>query len=392
MISRRALSAMLGGTVLSGLAGCVTHQTGPVTGMADLSPGYKPSLDTDEAGIWLACEKAEKDTRTSAARLRDKQINDLVTDVMCRLSAGHCRALRTYVVRTGIPNATAYPNGMIQVWSGILLRMRSESELAAILGHELAHYIRRHSLARMRDIRAKTDFAAFLGLGLGAAGAGPGMADMVQMLTVGSIMAFSRDNEFEADALGLRYMADAGYDPHACAAVWKRFIDLQKAGGEEKHYDFFLSTHPPDEDRESELTKLANQRKAARTAPDRLRDAILPFRPLLLADEVNLGRFKQSMRLFDLLQADDPAPGDILFAKGELHRKRGKGDDEMIALGYYHDSCETAGAPPEAYRMVGTIRWRRGEKDRAREFFRRYLHAKPDAGDREMISTYLGAA
>lgn len=393
MINRRRFNAALGGSLLAGLSGCVTHQTGPVTGITDLPPGYTPDPATDEAGIWLACEKAEKDMRTAAARMREKSVNELVADMMCRMSAGHCTSLRTYVVRTGVPNATAYPNGMIQVWSGLLLRMKSESELAAILGHELAHYIRRHSLARMRDVRAKTDLAAFLGLGLAAMGGGARSIDTLQLLTLGSVRAFSRDNEFEADALGLRYMADAGYDPHACAAVWKRFIALQKASGEDQDFDYFLATHPPDDEREKKLTDLADQRASRRAAaPDRLHEAILPIRPLLLADEVNLGRFKQSLKLFDMLREGDPAPGDILFASGELYRKRGKDDDEVIALGFYHDACEAAGAPPEAFRMVGTIRWRRGEKDRAREYFRRYLQAKPDAGDREMIKTYLGAA
>lgn len=391
MISRRRFSAALGGGLLVGLPGCVTHQTGPITGITDLPPGYKPDLDTDEAGIWLACEKAEKDTRGSATRIREKPLTDLVADIVCRLSANHCPTLRTYVVRTGIPNATAYPNGMVQVWSGLLLRMKSESELAGILGHEMAHYIRRHSLARMRDLRLKTDFAAFLGLGLGVAA--PGMANSVQLMMMGSISAFSRENEFEADALGLQYMAAAGYDPFACAAIWNRFADLQKTSGEDEKFDYFLSTHPPHEDREKTLTEQAEKRgRPKNAAPDRLRQAILPIRHQLLADEVNLGRFKQSMRLFDIMQTEDDAPGDILFAKGELHRKRGKGDDEMIALGFYHEACEAAGAPPEAFRMVGTIRWRRGEKDRAREFFRRYLQVKPDAGDREMIKTYLGAA
>lgn len=392
MISRRTFTAGLGGALVAGLAGCVTsHDTGPVTGIVDLPAGYRPDLNSDEAGIWLQADKAEAAMRNSANRIRDEAITSLVADMTCRIVGNHCPHLRTYVLRVAEPNAMASPNGSFQYWSGILLRMQSESHLAAIIGHECAHYIRRHSLVQMRNVRNQADLALFLGMGLTMAGAANGM-DLANMIAMGGISSFSREHEYEADALGLKLMADAGYDPMAAPSVWNRFIKIRDAGGEKEKFDFFLSTHPPDGEREKELTRLAELRRARASAPDRLRAALAPIRPMLLADEVNRGTFKRSQKLFDLMQDGDSAPGDILFYKGELHRRRGKDDDDMIALSFYHEACEAAGAPPEAFRMVGLIRWRRGEKDKAREYFRRYLHVKPDAGDRDMIGKYLAGA
>jgi Zn-dependent protease with chaperone function len=392
MISRRIFTAGLGSALVGGLAGCVTkHDTGPATGIADLPPGHRPDMNSDEAGIWLQSDKAEAALRNSASRIRDEAITRLVADMTCRIAGKHCPHLRTYVLRVAEANATASPNGTLQFWSGILLRMESESHLAAIIGHECAHYIRRHSLARMRNVRNQADLALFLGLGLNMLGA-PNGADLANMIAMGNISSFSREHEYEADALGLQLMADAGYDPMAAPSVWNRFIKINKAGGEKERFDFFLSTHPPSSEREKELIRLAEQRQARPSAPDRLRAALAPIRPTLLADEVNLGTFKRSQKLFDMMQGGDPAPGDIMFYRGELHRRRGKDDDDMIALGFYHEACEAAGAPPEAFRMVALIRWRRGEKDKAREYFRRYLHVKPDAGDRDMIGKYLAGA
>lgn len=392
MISRRTFTAALGGALAGGLGGCVTsHETGPVTGIADLPPGYRPDPRSDEAGIWLQSDRAEAGLRNSANRIRDEAINDLIADMTCRIAGGYCPHLRTYVLRVAVPNAMASPNGSFQYWSGILLRMRSESHLAAIIGHETAHYIRRHSLAQMRNVRNQADLAMFFGMGMTMAGA-PNGGQLANMIAMGSISAFSREHEYEADALGLRLMAEAGYDPMAAPDVWKRFVKIREAGGEKEKFDFFLSTHPPDGEREKELIRLAEKRAKTAGAPDRLRTALAPIRSTLLADEVNMGTFKRSLTLFDMMLEGDAAPGDILYHKGDLYRRRDKDGDEMIALGFYHEACEAAGAPPEAFRMVGLMRWRRGEKDKAREFFQRYLHVKPEAGDREMIRKYLAGA
>ncbi|HSV28504.1 MAG TPA: M48 family metalloprotease [Candidatus Omnitrophota bacterium] len=375
-----------------GLGGCTVHQTGSATGLTDVPPGYRPDPKTDEAGFWMHADFAEEKTRTAANRIRDKAINDLVADSMCRLTRNYCGDVRTYVLRVPVFNAFASPNGVVSVWSGLLLRMEDESQLAAVLGHEFAHYRRRHTLAQARDIRNKTDLAAFLGMGLAAMGAGPGAQDLTQLLTMASINAFSREHEREADALGLQVMADAGYDPFACAQVWKNLNAERDASGEKREYDVFVATHPDPGERIENLTKLAEARSKAGNAPNRLREAIAPIRPMLLADEVNLGRFKQTLQLFDRLLKDDARPGEILFAKGELHRKRNKEADDVIALGFYHEACEAKGAPADAFRQVGIMRWRRGEKGPAREYFRRYLNAAPDASDRQMIQSYLAGA
>lgn len=391
MISRRSFVAAVGGSLVAPVAGCVTsHQTGPATGIADLPPGYRPDERSDEAGLWVNADRMEAALKTSAKRIRDEAITSLVTEITCRIASAHCPHLRCYILRVAEPNAAAWPNGAFEYWSGILLRMESESHLAAIIGHECAHYLRRHSLARARNLRNQTDFVAFLGLGVAAAGM-PSSSEFTNLVALGNISAFSRENEFEADALGLKLMVEAGYDPLAAPAVWRRFIAIREAGGEKEQFDFFLSTHPTDRDRAETLARLAEQHRPRGQPPNRLREALAPIRPMLLADEVNKGTFRRSLSLFDLMLKDDPAPGDILYHKGELYRRRGKDDDEALALGFYHEACEAAGAPPEAFRMVGLMRWRRGEKEQAREYFRRYLQVKPDAGDREMIRKYLAA-
>lgn len=379
------------------LAGCVTHQTGSSVNIADAGAGYRPDVKTDEAGLWLAADKSEAALRDSANRVRDPELNALVAEMVCTLAADHCRDIRSYVVRTPHFNAFAAPNGHITVWSGLLIRARTESELAAVIGHEIAHYVRRHSLARTRNARETTDVMAFLSLGMAAAGAPVGSAQSAQLLALGQIQGFSRDNEREADEQGLERLVQAGYAPQAAADIWKRLIDLDKAKkesnqetGDDRMLRLFLASHPSTDEREKTLRQLAAKAAApANPPPDRLRRALVASRLDFLLDEVKLGQFRESKALFEMMLPDDPAPGQLHYALGELYRKRAKEGDDMLALSHFHSACEAAGAPPEAFRMVGTMRWRRGEKDMAREFFRRYLTAAPQAGDRQMITHYL---
>lgn len=392
MISRRTFTAGMCTCLTGMVGGCVTHQTGPTTGLADLPVGFRPDPNTDEAGIWMMVERQERELRASQIRIRDQMVNDFVIDLMCRLTGDHCPDIRPYVVRMPIFNASCAPNGMVQVYSGLLLRCQSESQLAAVLGHEYAHYLKRHSLQRMRDARDRSTYMTMLSLGASAAGARP-LDDLSAWLTVYGQMAFSRDHEREADEVGLMLMANAGYDPQAAAGMWQRLLDEGKAGDEKENFNIFTSTHPATTERIETLTQLAEKRGRPRaTPPDRLAEAIAPIRGLLLADEINRGRFKRSEKLLDMLLADGNAPGEVLYYKGELYRRRAKDGDEAMALGYYHQACETAGTPPEAFRAVGLMRWRNGEKESAREYFRRYLHVRPDAGDRDMIKSYLSGA
>src|SRR3546814_16579073 len=98
-------------------------------------------------------------------------------------------------MRTPYFNASMAPNGMMTVWSGLLLRVNDEAQLAAILGHEMGHYMQRHTLARMRDMRSKADIGAFLG-GLGIVGG------IAQLTLLASNFAYARDQRSEERRVG----------------------------------------------------------------------------------------------------------------------------------------------------------------------------------------------
>jgi predicted Zn-dependent protease len=138
-------------------------------------------------------------------------------------------------------NAFALPGGPIFITEGLLRLLKSEAELAGVLGHEIGHVIARHSSERL----AKQQLTQGL---LGALVVGSGDYTTAQIgQVVGSMinMSYGREDELESDALGIRIMTEAGYDPRAMIRVMEV---LAKASGGSSQPEF-MSTHPAPENR-----------------------------------------------------------------------------------------------------------------------------------------------
>ncbi len=120
--------------------GCATDSPeGPV------EPGYRPALQSTEAGLWMTMDKFERRLANSELVERDPELNRYVRGVLCRVSPSHCEDVRVFIIKNPYFNATMAPNGSMHVWSGLLLRVQNEDQLAAVLAHEMAHYLHRHS-------------------------------------------------------------------------------------------------------------------------------------------------------------------------------------------------------------------------------------------------------
>ena len=144
-------------------------------------------------------------------------------------------------------NAFALPGGNVGVYTGLLEVTKNQSQLAAVIAHELAHV-----QANPGNSRLSTQYATQAGLTLLSAFAGGGdggqKSQIMSLLglgaQVGVILPFSRAQESEADVIGLRYMAKAGFDPRESIGLWRNM--MAASGGRPPE---FLSTHPAGETR-----------------------------------------------------------------------------------------------------------------------------------------------
>lgn len=353
--------------------------------------------DRDERGLWMLSNDDEALLKGSRFLVTDAGLNEYVRGVLCKtVGADRCAAVRLYIMRVPAFNASMSPNGMMQLWSGALVRMHNEAELAAVLGHEFAHYEQRHSLAGFKQARSASDaamWAAFIPI-LGLA---------VSLGALQGYFLYNQQQETQADINGFGYFAQAGYREGAFADVWERLISEEdsarvargqkaKAG----RRSGFFATHPASADRMAYLRAMAQKAgDAGDEGTDRFRAGLGPWRGQFFADQLKLNDFGGTQWL--LADAAKPAgwTAELLTARGELYRARGLPGDLAAAAGFYRDALAKSDAKadtrPEALRGLGLALLRQGQQAEGQALLKSYLELRPDASDAAMLRMMAGA-
>jgi predicted Zn-dependent protease len=251
------------------LAACSTV---PVTGRQQLS------LVPDESLLNASVQQYQEVLRTEKV-IQNTPESEMVKKVGARIQ----QAVERYFAEQKMPevlsgyqwefnllespevNAWAMPGGKVAVYRGLLEVANTDPQLAAVVGHEIAHVVAKHGNERL----SQGLLAQMGGQALSAAfSSQPEQTRQLLMSAfgagaqIGVLLPYSRLQETEADRLGLIFMAMAGYDPRAAIEVWQKMAERGKGGGLE-----FLSTHPADE------TRIRNLQQA-------LPEAMRYYRPL----------------------------------------------------------------------------------------------------------------
>lgn len=148
-------------------------------------------------------------------------------------------------------NATCAPGGKITFYTGIINQLNlSDDEIAAIMGHEIAHALREHGRERVSQAAAQNVLVNIAMAVAGPYGSAVSAANQVAQYAI--VLPNSRENETEADAIGLELAARAGYNPMGAITVWQKMLKATKGNSSPE----FLSTHPSGETRIEQLTAL----------------------------------------------------------------------------------------------------------------------------------------
>jgi len=204
-------------------------------------------------------QMAKQRVPVNADAARVKQLNDMVDRIA---AVSHMPSLPYEVVlfQTNIVNAAAAPGGKLIVFSGLYDEkqglVQNENELAAVIAHEIAHVTCRHTTESLTK-RAPVNIALLLG---SVYAESKGNEDIAVAMGVAFIAyegfylpQYSRRDESEADAVGLMYMAKAGYDPRAAPELWRRVNEKE---GRAPKLVRWMSSHPSHRDRYKALEKL----------------------------------------------------------------------------------------------------------------------------------------
>ena len=361
-----------------------------------VGPGYRPT-DEDERGLWQQTERFEEEVASSNLLIRDPRLTAYLGGLLERVGGPAARDMRIYLAHVPEFNAFMAPTGFAVFFSGLLTRMRDEAQISGVIAHEAGHFLRRHHIRKWRDLKRRSDFLAILsmGAGLGGAAAGAYLGNWVQLAGIGTIFkmaAYSRELEAEADAMGLRQIAESGYDPQAMPAVWQQMIGELDASAEMRRRNrrphSLLATHPAPESRMRDLNISAVEVKQAGRSYDRGRErwlsAIGPHRQRLLEDQVKLNDPGASLYIINNLAADG-WDGMLRYYEGEAWRLRGRPGDRERANQAYAQAVTLPNAPPEAWRAQGYALIAAGRREEGRAALTRYLQLAPQAADAAMV-------
>jgi predicted Zn-dependent protease len=235
-------------------SGCTTVQETGRSQLMLVSPAQ-------EAQMGLAAfAQVKKEEKVST----DPKLNARIQAIGKRIAASVGREIPNaqwefVVFDSDTVNAFALPGGKVGVYTGLIKLASSDDEIAIVMGHEIAHVTSRHGAERTSQNYAVAGVGLLAAIGMEVKDVDPAKRNMALAAygigsQVGLMLPYSRLHETEADSVGLRFAAGAGYDPRAGATLWKKMA--AKGGAKPPE---LLSTHPSDTNRIANLEKLAPQ-------------------------------------------------------------------------------------------------------------------------------------
>lgn len=362
------------------LHGCATD---PVTGdrvLVGMSEAQEVSVDRQQSPHQFSADYGP---------VQDAGVNDYLSGVGTQLAGVSHRPEMPYsyrAVNANHVNAYAFPGGSIGVTRGMLVEMENEAELAGLLGHETGHVAARHAAEQAGKTMVAQ--AAVMGGAVYAGTRNAGLGNLVAglgSLGAGALLAhYSRNNEREADQLGMEYMSRAGHNPDGMAGLMD--VLRSKNQSNPSAMDLMFSTHPPSEERYQTARRQAAERYARhRQAPvhrERFMDETAPIhrlKPTIVAEqkgEREMGRKSYDAAEQHFRSAVDMSPddytGNVLLGKSLLAQEKSR-----EANRFFERATSIYPQEAQAHHLSGLTSLHAGDFDSAYERFDRYERLLP---------------
>lgn len=406
--SRRRIGVFV--VVLTALVGCAYVPLPPLS--ADLTTR---TLEPDERALWKKSRELQHKIRISGLLYEEPALDAYLAEILRRVTPPELVAAslepRVQVVSNVNIHGYSFANGVIYLHTGLLARMRDETQLATVLSRELAHVVHRHALRTQRDKRAQADTLAWVGLGASVVDGGSQVKLLVEAASITSAVGFHHLLETAADEKGLAALAAAGYDVRETPAFFQMTIDDLARVHRQGVWGWVPFTPPP-------------QMTARIAGYQALIDAHYSGRPDVRPPVADPGAFRRTIHGATKRQAElELAAGLFLSADATARAATesiAKDPDAWVLLARalngqrskplpahpvpsiqsVRDALDTAlradplhpAATRELgmtyYRTTGTSRSPQARREAVRNF-RRYLDLAPGAGDANYVREYL---
>lgn len=329
---RKIISACLLSLTL--LVGCTVN---PVTGVSEfrlISPQQEVSIGTQN---YLPTQQSQ-----GGRYVVDPDLTRYVNEVGQRLAAVSDRPNLPYefvVLNNDVPNAWALPGGKIAINRGLLLHLEDESQLAAVLAHEVVHAAASHSANQLTR-------STLLGLGTQVAAGAARNSDYGALIALGTSLSasawqarYGRQHELDADRYGMTYMARAGYDPQGAVELQETFVKL--SGGQRADFiSGLFASHPPSQERVNANRAHARTLNGTTRNREGYQRAIAQIRKDAEAYEFNQqavaavqrGKLDEALTLVDKAIAIQPKEAHFWETKAHILRSNKREREAMAAF------------------------------------------------------------
>jgi len=373
--------------------------------------------DNDEQKLIRDTTRLSKELRDQGLVLTDNTVNAYLQAVLDRViptDVSRKVSINIHVIRDPVVNAFALPNGDIYLTVGLLALLNNEAQLAFVIGHEVAHVVERHGLQQLRERKSKIIAAHITDIALFG-------TSIAYVPFVASIAGYSREQEKEADLIGLTYLAAAGYPLDGADQL---FALLQEVKPGESLINSIFGDHPANKLRAQYVKEFITKRHLSLNAnkdPGRQRYQII--RASLIVENIqlklNIKQYQLALDAADRALKQDPDDPWLHYYHGEALRLMAEdpegaaresawinGTDYNVALkkkyrklrGELHQLAKKSyrkaldGKPgfPPAYRGLGLVEKEEGDNRAAREALTFYLRNGQDIKDRRYITRVLG--
>lgn len=395
------------------LAACATN---PVTGRSELH------LVSEQQEVAMGREGYVPGQQQSGGQyVLDPQLTAYVREVGQKLARVSDRSQLPYefvVLNESVPNAWAMPGGKIALNRGLLVELKSEAELAAVIGHEIVHAAGRHAARGMETDMLLQAGAAAVAIAASDSRYGR-VADTVVGIGAGLLgVKYGRDLELEADHYGMIYMQRAGYDPKAAVALQETFLRLSN-GKAPNWLEGLFASHPPSQERvdanrafaatlsgdfktgereyQTRIAHLLKTREAYKRFDEgekalakkeaeqalKLADAALKIEPRealfhgLRGDaHAALGKHAEAERDYDEAIKRNPDFYDFYLGRGRERQRRGDAEAARADFAKANSLLPTA----QAHYALGRMQLAAGRRNEAAEHFRAAAAARSETG------------
>jgi len=359
------------------------------------SPEADPNVAEDEKRLWQRAAEEQALLESSGVIYRDQALEEYLHQIANNLQPLEVREkfnFRIRLIKDPFLNAFAFPNGVIYLHTGILSRLDNEAQLAALLAHEMTHCTHRHALRAFRGLKNQNSLILSLKQTVARIASTGDLLDLFgTTASMAAINGYAQHFETEADMVGLKLMAKAGYEPSEALRLFEHL--KQELEAENLKEPFFFATHPQLQKRIENSKGFLDKLKRPEAQGIKNREVFLDrIQQVLLYNaslDLKAGRFRSARRgaeKYLTIRKDDPR---AYFLVGEILRQRGELEDEMRAKNFYEQAIALDPSYPDPHKAIGLIYFKEGAWMLAKQSFESSLALSPHMQDRAYIQGYL---